>query len=135
MIRTSPLHAAEVQGQVLMLDEPLSLWGGFDPTTGKIIDVHHPQCGEVLTGRIVLMRESKGSGTASGALAEAIRRGTAPAAIILGEADVNLAIGAEVAATLYGRNCAVLTVDPKILPEILRLRTISIAQDGSISPA
>lgn len=135
MIRTNPLHAAEAEGPVLMLDEPLSLWGGFDPVTGKIIDIHHPQCGEVLTGRIVLMRQSKGSGTASGALAEAIRRGTAPVAIVLGEADVNLAIGAEVAATLYGSNCAVLTADPQLLPAILRLRSIRIAKDGEISAA
>ena len=36
------------------------------------------------------------------AIAEAIRLGTAPAAIILAEADINLAVGAEVAATPVG---------------------------------
>ena len=56
------------------------------------------------------MTETRGSGSAPGAIAEAIRLGTAPVAIILAEADINLAVGAEVAATLYGRHCVVACV-------------------------
>ena len=59
------------------------------------------------------MAASRGSGTAPGALAESIRRGTGPAALVMIEPDVNLAIGAEVAATLYGRAMPVLTVSPE----------------------
>ena len=32
-------------GKALILDEPLSFWGGVDPATGAVIDVHHPQAG------------------------------------------------------------------------------------------
>ncbi len=32
-------------GPVLALSEPLSFWGGVDPATGRIIDVHHPAHG------------------------------------------------------------------------------------------
>src|SRR3954469_25592016 len=110
MIAAHPLTAAAAAGPLVVLTEPLSFWGGFDPRTGRIIDRSHPQCGTALGGAIVLMRESRGSGTAPGAIAEAIRLDTAPAAIILEVPDVNLAIGAAVAATLYGKSCAVLAV-------------------------
>ena len=32
-------------GDMAILDEPLSLWGGFDVETGRIIDQNHPQVG------------------------------------------------------------------------------------------
>lgn len=134
MIRATVLNAGEAQGPVLALDAPLSFWGGFDPVTGVILDVHHPQRGICLAGVILLMREARGSGSAPGALAEAIRLGTAPLAIVLAVPDVNLAIGAQVAATLYGKACAVLAVsadDHEILKREAKLR---ISSDGAISP-
>lgn len=86
----------------LVLDEPLSLWGGVDPTTGTIVDVHHPQRGHCIAGRVVVMPSGRGSSSSASVLAEMARRGTAPAAIVLGEPDLILAIGAEVAWELYG---------------------------------
>ena len=77
------LHPGTNQGPVLLLDEPLSFWGAFDPRSGLIIDIHHPQKGQNLKGKILMMLESRGSGSAPGGLAEAIRLGTAPAGIIL----------------------------------------------------
>ena len=132
MIRARVLTAAPARGPVLFLDEPLSFWGAFEPRTGIILDVHHPQRGACVKGTILLMRESKGSGSAPGAIAEAIRLGTAPAAIILVTPDVNLAIGAEVAATLYGTHCAVLTVTEAELAELAMRRFLSITADGEI---
>ena len=64
------LHAGDVEGAVLLLAEPLSFWGGFDPRTGVIVDIHHPQRGESLSGKILLMVETRGSGSAPGNLAE-----------------------------------------------------------------
>src|SRR4051812_3736346 len=104
------LHPGAARGPVLHLEEPLSLWGGFDPVTGVVVDVHHPQHGAQLAGCIVLMRSSRGSGTSPGTLAESLRRGTGPLAIVMVASDANLAIGAAVAAELYGRICPVLTV-------------------------
>ena len=104
MMRARMLTAGSAEGPVLSLDEPLSFWGAFEPRTGKIIDVHHPQRGACVKDTVLVMTETRGSGSAPGAIAEAIRLGTAPVAIILAEADINLAVGAEVAATLYGRH-------------------------------
>ena len=54
-------------GPVLFSDEPLSFWGGVDPATGRIIDVHHPLQGRVIAGRVLMMPSTRGSCTGSGA--------------------------------------------------------------------
>jgi uncharacterized protein len=123
MIRARVLNAAEASGPVLALDQPLSFWGAFEPRTGVILDVHHPQCGRCVAGTILLMHESKGSGSAPGAIAEAIRLGMAPAAI---------AVGADVAATLYGRPCAVLSVTEAELATLAKATHLRISAGGEI---
>ena len=95
------LVAGTAEGPALVLDEPLSLWGGLDPETGEIVDVRHPQRGANVTGRVLVMPSGRGSSSSSSVLAEAIRAGTAPAAIVLGEADPILPLGAIVARELY----------------------------------
>lgn len=126
------LNPGEAEGPVLVLDEPLSFWGAFDPATGAIIDRHHPQCGACLTGMILVLPATRGSGTAPGAIAEAVRRGTAPAAVVLGEPDVNLAIGCFIAAELYARACPVLSVSPEAYAQVASWRQATILPDGSI---
>jgi uncharacterized protein len=95
---------------VLVLEEPLSFWGGMDPATGEIVDAHHPQAGESLTGRIVAMRSGRGSSSSSSVLAEAIRSGAAPSGLVLAEADVIVAVGSIVAAELYGSQVPVIAL-------------------------
>jgi len=133
MIAARVLNAGEAEGAVLALDEPLSFWGAFDPRTGIILDVHHPQRGACLTGKILLMRESRGSGSSPGTIAEAIRLGTAPAAIVLVAPDVNLAIGAAVAAELYDRHCPVLAVSGTGYDSLKQALHLRISRDGVVS--
>ena len=89
-------------GEALVLDEPLSFWGGLDPATGRLIDAHHPQVGRMLAGVVLSMPSGRGSSSSSYVFAEAIRAGMAPAAVVLGETDAIVALGAIVAAELYG---------------------------------
>ncbi|HJS27237.1 MAG TPA: DUF126 domain-containing protein [Actinomycetota bacterium] len=96
------------RGEVLVLDEPLSFWGGVDPATGEVIDVRHPQRGANVAGRVLLMASGRGSSSSSSVLAEAVRAGTAPAAIVLAEPDPILALGAIVARELYGREVPIV---------------------------
>jgi predicted aconitase with swiveling domain len=96
--------------RALVLDEPLSLWGGMDPATGELIDAHHPQRGANLAGRVVVMPSGRGSSSSASVLAEAVRAGTAPAAILLGEPDLILSIGAAVAEELSGVHVPVLVL-------------------------
>lgn len=105
------LVAGRATGIALVLDEPLSFWGGMDPDTGELIDVHHRQMGAFLTGRVLVMTSGRGSSSSSSVLAEAIRSGTAPAAILLRQPDGIVALGAIVARELYGLHTPVVVLD------------------------
>ncbi|MGH2446726.1 MAG: aconitase X swivel domain-containing protein [Candidatus Limnocylindria bacterium] len=107
-----------MRAAALVLDEPLSLWGGMDPATGELIDARHPQRGASLAGRVVVMPSGRGSSSSASVLAEAVRAGSAPAAILLSEPDLILAIGSAVAAELYGRTVPVIVLDPAELAAI-----------------
>jgi len=104
--------SGSASGPALVLDEPLSLWGGLDALTGIIIDQRHPQRGVCLSGAVVFMRSGRGSSSASSVLAEAVRLGTAPAAFVLGEPDEILALGSFVAEEIYGLITPVVIADP-----------------------
>jgi predicted aconitase with swiveling domain len=97
-------------GPAAVLDDPLSLWGGLDPATGLLTDPHHPQHGMSLAGRVVVMPGGRGSSSSSSVLAEAVRAGVAPAAFVLFEPDLILAIGAMVAEELYDVRVPVVVV-------------------------
>jgi len=95
-------------GELVVLESPLSFWGGYDPVAGVIIDASHPQHGTSLRGAVVVMAHGRGSSSSSSVLAEALRLGTGPAALILGEPDQILVTGALVARLLYGIACPVV---------------------------
>jgi uncharacterized protein len=94
-------------GPVLKLDEPLSFWGGLDSATGTIIDRLHPQRGASVAGRMLMMPGGRGSSSGSATLAETLRLGNGPAAILMIERDAIVVVGAMVAAELYGLVCPV----------------------------
>ena len=96
------------RGPLLRLDEPLSMWGGFDPADGGIVDVHHPQYGESMTGRMVFLPACRGSAGTPAALAESLRSGVGASGFILGHAEVNLVTGVWVANRLYASEIPVV---------------------------
>jgi hypothetical protein len=115
MAEARALVPGTAEGTLLVLDEPLSFWGGLDPETGDVVDIRHPQRGANVVGRILVMPSGRGSSSSSSVLAEAIRAGTAPAAIVLGQADPILALGAIVARELYGKvTPVVVATDPSL---------------------
>ena len=118
----------DISGPALVLAEPLSLWGGMDPASGEVIDIRHPQRGARLTGRVVVMPAARGSSSSASVLAEAVRAGTAPRAILLGEPDLILAIGSAVAEELYGVSVPVVVLPPD------RLATIRDGDEVRIGP-
>jgi uncharacterized protein len=119
-----------VVGTALVLTEGLSLWGGVDPATGDVIDAHHPQRGANVRGRILVMPSGRGSSSSASVLAEAVRAGTAPTAIVLGEPDLILAIGSAVAEELFGVIVPVVVVGPSELAAIRDGTEIRIGPDG-----
>jgi predicted aconitase with swiveling domain len=104
------LVAGTAAAPALVLEAPLSLWGGMDPRSGRISDHHHPQLGARVNGRVLVMPSGRGSSSSSSVLAEAIRLGTAPLAILVEEPDEILVLGAIVAGYLYARTCPVLVL-------------------------
>jgi uncharacterized protein len=104
------LLAGETAGPALVLEAPLSLWGGMDPANGRVSDHHHPQLGARVSGRVLVMPSGRGSSSSSSVLAEAIRLGTAPLAILLAEPDEILVLGGLVAEYLYDRTCPIVVV-------------------------
>jgi predicted aconitase with swiveling domain len=126
------LVSGEAEGEALVLPEPLSLWGGLDPESGEIIDRRHPASGALVTGRVLVLPAGRGSSSASSILLEAVRLGTAPAAIITAEPDAILALGATVARELYGRTLPVLALTSPAYQQIQTGWRLQIREDGVI---
>lgn len=126
------LAPGDAEAPALVLSEPLGFWGGVDAGTGQIVDGRHPQHGEPISGRVLVMPAGRGSSSSSSVLAESIRRGSGPAAIVLGTADPILAVGALVAQALYGLQCPVVVCDIEGLVTGDTLRVVAPA-DGAAS--
>jgi hypothetical protein len=129
IIHGRTLHPGTASGTPIRLTAPLSFWGGTD-NEGRIVDAHHPQCGAVLTGRILLMESGRGSSSASSVLAEQIRARTAPAAIILSRPDPIIPLGALIAAELYDLNLPVVVAPYDAIPADA---LVQVAADGTIT--
>ncbi|WP_109473637.1 aconitase X swivel domain-containing protein [Ornithinimicrobium cavernae] len=129
-VQGTVLVSGSARGRLLVLEEPLNLWNGFDATTGRITAPDHPQAGQSIAGR-VLWLEIKGA-TAGGSLTEALRLGTAPAAILPSSADTSLAVASVVARELYGKSCPIVVLPEQPGPEYLG-RDVTVAEDGILS--
>jgi uncharacterized protein len=131
-VRGRALADGEAEGPALVLREPLSLWGGVDPATGLIIDARHPQRGASVSGRVLVMPAARGSSSSSSVLAEAVRAGTSPAAILLGEPDLILAVGAAVGEELYGRRVPIVLLEPADLASIPDGAAVTVNEGGEV---
>jgi len=103
-------HPGVAEGEVLLLTEPVSFWGGVDHH-GEIIDVHHAQHKAKMTNKILVMPSGRGSSSATAVLAELIRTGDGPLAIIMLQCDTILVIGALVSAEIYGISMPIVELD------------------------
>ncbi|OWT80089.1 MULTISPECIES: aconitase X swivel domain-containing protein [unclassified Achromobacter] len=125
-------------GPLCLLDEALSFWGGYDAEAGRIIEARHPQSGIGLAGTTLLMARAKGSSSSSSVLAEAIRNGTGPAAIVMLERDLIVALGCIVASELYDVHVPIVVVDAATwtrlaaLPAGTRLRVQADEASGQV---
>ena len=131
--------AGMADGPVIASSEALSFWGGVDPATGTVIDVHHPLHGTCLTGSILMMPSSRGSCSGSGVLLDLVLTGRAPAAVIFSEAEDVLTLGALIASELFGKTLPVLRVAPEAFAALsrasaARISTTAIEADGLSLP-
>jgi len=126
-----PLLAGVASGIALVLREPLSFWGGVELATGLIIDRHHPAQGQRVAGRILVMPHGRGSSSSSTVLAEGLGAGTGPLAILLGEPDGILLLGALVARELGLADCPIVVIGD-VWQQVRDGDLVSVAADGSV---
>ena len=131
-IQGRSLVAGSAVGSAVRLVEPLSFWGGFDPGTGRIVG-RHTRSGVSLADRVLVMPSGRGSSSSSSVLAEAIRRGTSPVAIVMAEADEIVSLGAMVAAELYDITCPVVLVSAEDLDSISDGTMVRIDSSGTVA--
>ena len=114
---------------------PLSFWGGVDPVTGRVVDRSHPAVGRSIAGTILVIPAGRGSSSSSTVLAEAIRLGTAPAAIVCSEPDPILVIGGLVAERLYQRTCPIVVLSAPDHAALAQAESAAISLDGDDNTA
>jgi predicted aconitase with swiveling domain len=124
--------AGEAEGEALVTSDALSFWGGYDFHTGEIIDKHHPLAGIRAAGRILAVPFSKGSSTTTAVLLEAVRAGTAPAAILTTSADAFFALASIVADVMYGKSFPVISLEPADFASLRSGTRLVVARDGRI---
>ena len=81
------------EGEALVADTTLSFWGEVDAITGKVIAVGHPLEGQLLRGKVLVIRSTKGSSGTPLTLDLAKLEGNAPVAFVNVEIDSLAALG------------------------------------------
>lgn len=129
-VLVAPAPARVLTGPALHLIEPISFWGGVAPGDGALIAPDCAHRGETVSGRVLFIRELRGSSSGSSVLLELIYRGIAPCAIILPEADAILALGALVAREMEWTTPAIFRLPVARQASVPEGALLSIAPDG-----
>ncbi len=132
VIRGRVVIKGSAEGEALVSHEPLSFWGGYDYRTGEIIDRRHPLSGRIAAGRVLAVPFARGSSTTTAVLLEAVRAGTAPAAILTTGVDSFFALASIVADEMYAKPIPLIALEPG---DFARLRTgarLTLHEDGTI---
>lgn len=132
MIRGRAIVAGAAGGPLLVCDEPLSFWGGYDQTTGEIIDRRHPLSGCRGAGAVLAIPFTRGSSTSTAILLEAVRAGVAPAAVLAREVDPFLALASVVAGEMYDRSFPVVVLDAAGYAALAGGTEATVRPDGTV---
>ena len=100
--------------------------------SGRICDPRHPDYGTSLAGRVVWIPSTIGSSSSSSVLAELIRLGLAPAALLIGRRDPILSLGAVVAEEMGYGSVPVIELGRGLPPSIPDGTSVSVTEDGRV---
>ena len=131
-IQGEALTSGSAEGHLLFSDTALSFWGGVAPTSGEVIDRHHPLSGQIITGKVLAIPNGRGSCTGSSVLMEVILNGKGPAALVLEQADEILALGAIVAELVFGRALPVVSVGSAAFASLRDAAWAQVQADGQV---
>ena len=131
-LRGKVIIRGKARGTALVSREPLSFWGGYDWKTGEIIDRRHMLSGSIAKDKILAIPFTRGSSTTTAVLLEAIRAGTAPAAIITTETDFFFALACVVADELYSVSLPLVALDEVDFAKLCTNDEIQVVNDGRL---
>lgn len=132
-IQAKVIVPGEAKGTALVSQMPLSFWGGVEPHSGEVIDVHHDLAGQVISGKVLLIPEGRGSCSGSGIMLEMIRLRTCPAALVMEEAEPIISLGSVMGYELYHYGVPIYTVSKAEYESISTGDTITAGRDGTLS--
>ena len=133
-LRGEVLLSGSAEGPVLKLERPISFWGGVDPDSGRISDPRHPQHGQTVGGRVLVLPATIGSSSGSAVMLELIAGGLAPAALILGRPDAILVLGVVVAKEMgHAGLPPVLLLPPEAQSALITGQACRIGPQGAIA--
>jgi predicted aconitase with swiveling domain len=124
--------SGHAQGPLLISDEPISFWGGYDQNSGEIIDRRHPLSGKNAAGCVLALPFSRGSSTGTAVLLEAIRNGKAPAAIITTGVDPFFALASIVAKEMYQSPIPIVALTADKFDQLKDVKRLDVFPDGCI---
>lgn len=127
------LIGGDATGEVLACGDGLSFWGGVDPDTGTIIDVHHPNHGASVSGKILMMPTSRGSCSGSGVLLELSLNGLAPAAFVFCESEEILTLGALVSDRIFEKSLPIVSLTRAAYDRLALSRKASISEERLVA--
>jgi len=122
----------EARGRALVSREPLSFWGGYDWRTGEIIDRRHVLSGSIAKDKILAVPFTRGSSTTTAVLLEAIRAGTAPAAILTTDTDFFFALASVVAEELYASPLPLVALAADDFAQLRTDDEVQVTADGAV---
>ena len=127
-----PVISGKASGIALVSNEPLSFWGGYDWKSGEITDRRHPLSGENARGKVLVVPFTRGSSTTTAVLLEAIREGTAPAAIVTTATDFFFALASVVAGELYEKSFPLIALSESDFGMIKTGDQVEVMEDGKL---
>jgi phosphomecalonate degydratase small subunit len=87
------IYKGKAEGEALVTNQPISFYGGVDPSTGTIIEKGHELQGQSVKDKILVFPTGKGSTVGSYTLYRMKKNGTAPAGMINRECETVVAVG------------------------------------------
>jgi uncharacterized protein len=113
-IRTGKtLVPGAADASTLVMGAPLNLWDGLNPQTGEIIEPGHPQRGQSVHGRLLILGHGLSGATVAIALTETLRNNVGPAGVVLPQADLTVVMASVIAGELYDRQIPILQLSMK----------------------
>jgi len=80
-------------GELLVCTSEIPGWGGIDTKTGNIVELGHPQFGQSMAGKVLVIPGAKGASGWSGQFHLARMNGVAPIAVVTRHLNTKLALG------------------------------------------